>query len=177
MYPKVKRPPENYTESIGFNPATSDDPLVRFAFSSYRNQKNRCLNRNVRSYSSYGAIGISVEYNFQEFLSWCKKNIGKSLLRAGAAVGRINHSKNYSLENIEAVTKSENSRERISRAGVPIPKVPIVAIKKSTGEVVGRFDSLLSAAASTGLRLGSIHRWAKSGKGPKKNDLRFEVAR
>lgn len=172
----MKRPPENYTESLGFNPAVSDDPLVKFAFSSYRNQKNRCLNSNVRSYSSYGAMGISVEYNFSDFLSWCKKNITSGLLAAGATVGRVDHSKNYSLENIEAVTRSENSRERIFRSGVPMPRVPILVTKKSTGEVVGRFDSFLSAATSTGFRLGSVHRWAKSGKGPRKKDLRFEVA-
>lgn len=78
---------------------------------------SRCNSKNVRSYKYYGAKGIKVEYSKREFIQWFLDNYEESDKKVH--IGRIDHSKNYSFDNIEIQSARENILERIDRCGPP----------------------------------------------------------
>lgn len=82
----------------------------------YDAQKLRCNNPKKPSYKNYGGKGIKVEYQFRELFFWCLENG----YRPGLCIGRIDHSKNYRLNNIVIETRLESTRERNARLGNPI---------------------------------------------------------
>lgn len=74
-------------------------PLVLKAYQSYKNQKPRCSNKNVRSFRDYGAKKIKVEYSCREFIAWYLRELKKKTYK-DPVIGRIDHSKNYDFDNI-----------------------------------------------------------------------------
>src|SRR5690349_9678599 len=84
------------------------------AVRSYKNQKTRTTNPKCKSFKTYGKLGIRVEYSRDQFLEWFFNEIQKGEW-VDPVVGRKNHSKNYSLDNIEMVERVSNCRERMTR--------------------------------------------------------------
>lgn len=99
------------------------DPLARKAYIIWLGQRDRCGSVNHKGWKNYGAKGIRVEYSSREFVYWCLSNRNFNI---NSSIGRINHSKNYSLDNIEITTRSKNAAERNSRLGNPTPPIKII---------------------------------------------------
>jgi hypothetical protein len=80
-------------------------------YNTWRGMKQRCQNQNSRSYRWYGAKGIQVcpEWeNFEIFKSWSEVN-GYAI---GLELDRINPDDNYYPENCRWVTKRANIKSR-----------------------------------------------------------------
>lgn len=80
-------------------------------YTTWLHVKRRCLNKNSKDYKYYGARGISIcsEWlNYPSFKQWSLSSGYKDNL----TIERINPDKNYSPENCEWITKSENTRRR-----------------------------------------------------------------
>ncbi len=127
-----------------------ENDTYRKLYLSYRDQKRRCCEEKHRSFFWCGKIGICVEYTFEELISWFKcQNIIKNW-----SIGRIDHSKNYTISNIELVSKSSNSKERIFRIGTPKDKIKTFVYKN--GCLIASFDSALSASNKMNLHHGHL---------------------
>ena len=111
------------------------DPIVIKALDSYFNMRRRCYDKACPAFKYYGAKGISVEFSLREFVAWYIDET-KSFKGESPTVGRIDHSKNYSFDNMEIQSRSENSKERIRRLGTPHPNRPVEIINLSTGELL-----------------------------------------
>jgi hypothetical protein len=85
------------------------------SYKSWLKQRERCLDPNHNRYQWYGAKGIKVLYSSYEFVKWWSKEIKKKPPMKNPCCGRIDHSKHYSLDNIEIVEKSDNSKESWAR--------------------------------------------------------------
>lgn len=118
----------------------SDHKLYNRARNSFYDQRKRCYNPKNPMYKWYGKKGVRVDYSLDEFLLWYYE-AAKSFKRP--TVDRIDHAKDYSFENIQIVEKSENSKERISRLGTPIPRKTVLAYRD--GLLVGEYDSAYHA--------------------------------
>lgn len=118
---------------------------VRRALYVYRGQLLRCNNVNAPNYKWYGAKGISVEYTAREFIGWYLVKIKKYKKTTRPSVGRIDHSKNYSLENIELISSAENCKETITRNGPPRGYRPVIMISVKTKGVIAEFNSIKEA--------------------------------
>lgn len=86
------------------------------AFRTWKNQISRCYRESSVGYKHYGGKGIEVEYLAREFVGWYLENFPYSDPEKNWNIGRIDHDKNYRFDNIEFITKSDNSREMIYRA-------------------------------------------------------------
>lgn len=76
----------------------------------------RCNNSKHKRFKTYGAKGIRVEYTAKEFIGWFQEAI-KNCPFKEPHVGRIDHSKNYSFDNIELQTARDNALEVHARYG------------------------------------------------------------
>lgn len=103
------------------------DPLVRKAYSIWSNQKYRCNNIKCKEFKYYGAKGIKVKYSPREFIGWYLAEHKKKMPKK-PSIGRIDHSKNYELGNIELVEAGENTREMLMRTGGNKQGDPIVCV-------------------------------------------------
>jgi hypothetical protein len=131
---------------------------VRRAYNIYHGQKARCENPKSKPYKYYGAKGIRVEYNVRQFIFWWLSSIeGKSFDRP--TCGRIDHSKNYSLDNIEIQECSDNTLELYNRLGKPPSYKRKVCILNQLGEPVIFFQSI--KAAQQLLKIENISRSIK----------------
>lgn len=90
--------------------------LVKKAVYIFEKQRARCLYKKDKSYKWYGAKGVLVTYSKREFISWYIKEYTSCSFEK-PSVGRIDHSKNYSLDNIEMQEHRENSRDGMTRSG------------------------------------------------------------
>lgn len=80
----------------------------------WKNQRDRCQNKNNLSYKYYGAKGVKVEYSSREFISWwVSESVKENYIEP--TCGRINHDKNYSFDNIKIQEKAANSAETWTR--------------------------------------------------------------
>ncbi len=88
----------------------------------------RCNNPKIKCYPNYGGKGIAVEYTAEEFATWFVANWSGSLV--WPSVGRIDHSKNYSLDNIEMIEHAANAREMYDRTGgnATVEQTPVVLV-------------------------------------------------
>jgi hypothetical protein len=133
---------------------------LRFANFVFRNAKNRCSNKNTNSYEFYGKKGIRFELEWLSFKEWYKKELGNRDPK-GLTLGRIDHSKNYTLDNIELQTRSDNSKERIQRLGSPGQKnkQPILLLDpKNQTKVLKRYSSITEAVNDLGVGYETIIR-------------------
>ena len=92
------------------SPNKQTDPYIRTAIQRFKNAKTRC--NNTELYPSYS--GIEVEFSCRQFIYWWIVqnrffNLNKPTL------GRIDHSKGYSFDNIKLEEHSENSKEARER--------------------------------------------------------------
>ena len=144
-----------FVKEFGYSPQNdSDCPewLIR-ADRVYRAQLSRCRNKNNAKYKNYGGRGISVQYSAIEFFHWFKKNKPKSL--AGMSVGRLDHSKSYSFDNIVFQSIRDNSRERVNRSPNFIKK-PVLELCSKNHLVLKRYESVNEAAKKNKLTPGAI---------------------
>ena len=80
-------------------------------YGKWQNMKQRCYNKNNPDFQCYGGKGISVyskwKDDFKVFYDWSLKN-GWEL---GLSIDRIDSSKNYSPDNCQFLTDSNNSKK------------------------------------------------------------------
>jgi len=85
----------------------SDHPLK----GTWKDMIGRCYNKNNKSFKHYGARGITVCFewrnDFVAFFDWAIKKGWKK----GLTIDRIDNDGNYTPENCEFITKSENCRK------------------------------------------------------------------
>ena len=146
-------------------------PLEK-ANKAYSAQKTRCYNSNATQFKYYGGKGIKILYSKDDFIVWWLDHY-KNFKGTEAQVGRIDHSKDYSFDNIEMVDKSVNCKERIRRNGTPIPMRPVVAINKLTGEKTKHISSC-HASWATGHSQSTVLRQCNNAYKNKKTRFVFE---
>lgn len=88
---------------------------VRQAYKSWADQRQRCNNPKDPRYRWWGAKGIQVEYSAYDFVCWWLKELEKNPTLKRPNCSRKDHSKNYSLDNIELLECSENSADARAR--------------------------------------------------------------
>jgi len=71
------------------------------------NIKARCYNFKANRYRYYGAHGVTLEFTRQELEAWL---LERGIDPRGLAVHRKDANKNYTLDNIELLTKSDHDR-------------------------------------------------------------------
>lgn len=81
--------------------------VERKAYQSWADQRQRCYNPNNPAYKYYGAKGIKVLYSSQELIEWFRESI-KTFTGKKWNVSRIDHSKDYSLDNIKLDDHTDN---------------------------------------------------------------------
>lgn len=123
----------------------------------FDNQNRRCYTKNNPRYKDNGAKGIRVEYTRQEFVNWYLKNYPSK--KDKWSVGRIDHSKSYSLDNIRFETLAENSMERILRVGTTKPRRKIIIHDCISGEDVFIAESAAEAAKLTGIDRSHVRKY------------------
>lgn len=129
------------------------------AFSTWTNQVNRCYRPNSVGYNHYGGKGIKVTYSAREFIGWYLEKISY-FFGDKPQVGRIDHEKNYCFENIEIISKSENSREMLFRTGNKPNKArqKCVKVLDKSGVLVKKFDCISEAAVFLGVWASTVSR-------------------
>lgn len=128
-------------------------------YRSWLHQRGRCYTKTNAKYQYYGARGIEVEYSSVEFVKWWVKQLKTSFWKS-PTVGRIDHAKNYSFDNIKMEERSDNSKERmarIGRKGMHPPTRAIILIDMKTGSVLNEYVSLSEAQKHTGISVGNIY--------------------
>lgn len=102
------------------------NPLKKILVQKYGDMSARCENVKCGSYKWYGKKGIRVEISKEDFYLWFFREVRKYYLThnniKGCCVGRIDHSKNYTLGNIELISRTENLIEQSMRLGNPNPQ-------------------------------------------------------
>jgi len=97
-------------------------------YHAWRAMRQRCRYKKHHSYQWYGAVGVQIAdewNNFYNYQNWCLENGWKQ----GMVVSRKNDTGNYSPQNCEIITKSENSRISATRSFLN-GKSKIKSIKK-----------------------------------------------
>lgn len=117
---------------------------VRRAVYIVGQQYQRCQFSGHVRYKGYGEKGISVKYSTREFVSWWLHNI-KTFVGKKPTCGRIDHSKDYSFDNIKMESLEDNSRERMTRLGPPQEKKPILVLDAETKEPLMWFEHMQNA--------------------------------
>src|SRR3990167_583331 len=135
-----------------------NNEIKKIVFRRFCKQRERCNSVNSTQYPWYGAKGVKVEYSFQELWNWfqkefkdCKHNI------KDMNIGRIDHSKNYSLDNVVLQTKADNIKEMSLRCTTN--KKPVLILDYKTMEPLVIADSVEHAAHLCGIsRAGNVTR-------------------
>lgn len=139
-----------YDGSLNERDNVIDKEVIR-AYSIWKAQRARCSNRLCRSYEWYGARGIKVEYSSREFIGWWLYHRKLYPKIKNPSCGRIDHSKNYSINNIEFVEMDANRRESNARNGTPKQcSVKVLAVTR--GGIRLYFDSVGQAARIIGVK-------------------------
>lgn len=96
------------------------NPIQKKAYKTWKDQRNRCNNPNDPRHYCYGNKGIKVEYSSREFIFWYENEYTKIPAHwKRVQCGRKDHAKNYSLDNIQLESCSDNTKERNARLGNP----------------------------------------------------------
>lgn len=147
------------------------DKSIKKIYMRWGCQRSRCNNPRDKAFKYYGEKGIRVEYSSRDFIDWFL-NAQISGKFKNPVTGRVDHSKNYSFDNIEMIEWSDNSKEAILRSGNPRPK-RIVHVFFKTNEHSIFFDSIHSAAAHFGRYPSYVYKRAAGKIKSEKDDLSF----
>lgn len=147
-----------YFGSVHYSDMVGD---ARIAYSSWKNQRNRCYNKKRKDYKYYGLRGVRVLYSSREFVGWWLEQIEKKFIK-DPTIDRIDHSKDYCFQNIRMITRSENSKERYDRLGLPKSGMkPILCLDYKTMTPLVVFESAAQAQACTAVHRASICKISK----------------
>lgn len=116
----------------------------------WREMKNRCKNQNSGSYKNYGARGITVCPEWEEFDAFYAWAIASGY-QEGLSIDRIDNNKGYSPDNCEWADRSQQMKNRRHSAYEGAKKVRVKCVE--TGLVYG---SVKEASADTGAPVTSI---------------------
>lgn len=145
------------------------------AVQCFRNQMARCNNPKNPRYKDNGAKGIVVEYSMESFVVWYVENI-KNFDGKSPSVGRIDHSRGYSFNNIRFESLADNSMERISRAGTTKPMRSVHIVDFETQKIIKTVASLKAAEKETGICSVHISNYCKGRLNKTKGGLTFRFA-
>lgn len=143
--------------------ATKNKPvpfLVDKAYQIHRGQIKRCFDKNNPSYKHYGGKNILVRYDSRTFVSWfifSMKSYRGDINQS--AVGRLDHAKDYTLDNIEIQSIADNSREVCIRNGLKIAdfkKQPISMHCRHCDAEIRKFLMIKDAAEFNGLSIAYV---------------------
>ncbi len=87
---------------------------LKKAINAYNNLHGRCRRSERYNYKYYGAIGIDFKFSQREFIGWYLEKYSTKKWEC-ASVSRIDHSKNYTFDNMVLCEKSDNVGERNRR--------------------------------------------------------------
>ena len=77
-------------------------------YNSWMAMRQRCYNKNTKSYQDYGAKGVKVcsewKDSFKEFKKWAEKNGYKE----GLTIDRVNSNGNYTPDNCRWLSRKDN---------------------------------------------------------------------
>ena len=135
----------------------------RKAYKAWKDQRQRCNNPKNPRFYCYGARGIKVRYSPRELIAWYEIEYAKRSTWNRPQIGRINHEKDYSLDNIELVECSDNVRERNARLGNPTPFKGIIQKDWKTGKELARFASIREASRELGITRKTIQNAIRKG--------------
>lgn len=147
---------------------------VKTAYECYQNQLRRCYTKNNPRYKDNGAKGIEVLYSLREFIAWYLHHIN---LYTGKrpSVGRIDHSKSYSFDNIRIESLADNSMERINRVGTTRPRREVYILDGETKERIYIARSMKEAGKLTGVHPGHIGKYCRGVLGISAKGFSFEL--
>lgn len=127
------------------------------AYSHYNGQISRCNSKKSADYKNYGGKGIKVKYTRCEFIEWYQEKI-KYFRGKTATVGRIDHNKDYTLDNIEIQSMSDNSKERHRRNPHIRDRKKVGLFCKKTGMLLIIFQSTRHTAKYMGICRSTVSR-------------------
>lgn len=126
--------------------------VARKAYSVCRGQKFRCGPKaKPVDFKNYYGKGIRVEYSYKQFVNWFMSEYEKWPYKDDIIVGRIDHNKNYSLDNIRFETTNESWAEfynRTERSPFKSKSHKVVFLSKNG---IQTFSSKRMAAKSIGV--------------------------
>lgn len=143
---------------------------------AYDNQKRRCYCKTNPRYKDNGEKGIKVLYSKKDFIAWYLHYI-KEYKGKNPSVGRIDHSKSYSFDNIRIESIQDNSNERIQRCGPTRSRKKVYIIIAHTKEKIMIADSIRQAAKLTGAQQGHIPKYCRKELNKTKNGYTFEYVK
>ena len=147
----------------GITISSKNAPIdVRKAYKSWCDQRQRCSNPKDPRYKWWGAKGIKVEYSAFEFVQWWLQEARLKGPFKRPNCSRIDHEKNYSLNNIMLLECAENSKERMDRIGAPVDGIFITAVQLHSGKVT-MFKSAYEASCQTGVAKSNILHMIENG--------------
>ena len=156
---------EVYKGVIGLSGVSKE---VKQAVNIWILQRQRCYNKNNRSYKTYGALGLTVEYSSREFVTWWLHNLEKRKWNKPTC-GRIDHSKGYNFSNIEMQESIDNTMEMVDRLGkvAGVTKRKVVMLDDDGNEAI-IFDSAVHVQREL-----NIHNVSKVCHGRQKSSCGF----
>lgn len=126
-----------------------ENPLFKILYDKLANVKARCYNPNKHNYMYYGAKGVEVceEWmnDWKSFANWCLDN---GYVK-GMALSRKGDTGNYTPDNCEIKTMSENSKDMIKNNDGG-PKKAIIGWKLDDESNKQEFSSVKEAAEYIG---------------------------
>ena len=92
------------------------DPAKEEAYRRLKVIRQRCNRKAAPQYQFYGALGVRCLLGVEEFFAWyATKPAG-----GGWTIGRRDHTKHYTIDNLMWQTQSEQTKERNQRHGLPV---------------------------------------------------------
>lgn len=132
------------------------DPRKEEAYRRWKVIRYRCNNPNAMHYRYYGGKGIKMEIPSKDFIDWYLANKPADTSQKWT-IGRIDHTKNYTLDNIEFLTASDNIKERNARAGLPKRNgLAVEVYARKTGEYLHTFESQEDAASFLKISIATV---------------------
>ncbi len=127
---------------------------------------------------------IGVRYSQKDFITWYVKEHRKKKLKR-PEVGRRDHSKPYSFDNVDLIERTDNLKERNARCGNPGRKHKAVCAFSLTGRRLGKFVSKVEAAKKFGVSEKTVYnhcqgrtsRFMQYGRVKGAQKVRFEWAK
>lgn len=145
---------------------------VLVAYTAWANQRRRCYTKSNPRYKDNGAKGLGVSYSARELISWYLFNISK-FNGTNPSIGRKDHSKGYSFDNIQIESLADNSMERIKRVGTTRPRRSIHIIDAKTNKIIKTVASSFDVEKETGVRNTHVSKYCKGIIGQSKSGFTF----